>query len=329
MVSKPNLSLEAYQILASMPLLFAAISLVLFFCAQIVALILLPIKTGWAQKVVCAMNSIYQSITTAVFGPPQGVINFEPAKNISSHATYIGTRKVKMLTHVLLAAFGFGVIINIAIMFWNIFLLIESHTCDESIDCFAKVIDVSNESTNIPTAYATYTPVHNCSLEDESLEIICYEFTFSLGTGLAAAGGLFIALQIITKIISVSALKVYTCIPYKKFKGISSHAIIHIITLLLVIAGSIVSIVFYLRSLSTPKILSSTFQFAAVLITVCFGFAIPWYNLTKDVEEAQNDNDTESAMEERPPVPPDQPNGTNYGATIGATDRGLKININS
>ena len=320
MVSKPNLSLEAYQILDSVPLYLVPILLSLFLLLPLVTILLLPIKLEWAMKVFSAMNSFYHSITTAIFGPPSGVINFEQARSTSSHTTYIGRRKVKKITHALLAGFGLSFLLNIAIVFWDIFLFTESYTCDDSLDCFAVGINFINESGNISAVGISYTPVSNCSAdEDESLAIICYEFTFSFGTGLAAVGGMYSALQIIPKIISVSVLKVYsTCIPYKKFMRISSHTIVHIMAVILVTVCCIVSIIFYILNMSVFE-LSSIFQFFAIVFTIWFGFAIPWYNLTEDVPEGQNS--TERTTEGRPLLSSGQPDDTNYGGTGTTNER--------
>lgn len=97
-------------------------------------------------------------------------------------------------------------IVLIYMVFWEIFLVLESYSCDDTaIDCFATNASESN------------LPITDCSLyeNDNDSFIICYKFVFHFGTGLAAAGGMITSLKIITNVVSKSFLKLYSTVREK------------------------------------------------------------------------------------------------------------------
>ena len=146
-------------------------------------------------------QKLFFMIPEIIFGPPKGVINFEPSRTSETHIIYVGNNKVRKKVYISLWLLATTFIFSTIIVFWDLFLLNESYTCeDKTVDCFAFV---SNESIQ-------YQPVDDCSIcEDTDASFVCFEFKFSIGTALAVVGGLLTGMRIITKIISQSFTWLY------------------------------------------------------------------------------------------------------------------------
>ena len=106
------------------------------------------------------IKAVYYGITDVMFGPPKGVINFEPDKSVETHTIYVGQGKTKH-SHRLFPMFdllGVSFVVCIAFIFWDIFLLEETYLCNDiTIDCFAFA---SNTESNLSFDYEL---VMNCS----------------------------------------------------------------------------------------------------------------------------------------------------------------------
>ncbi len=206
-MGKLNLSYETYVMLDTgygIPCVFL-VALILFL---VVIGCLWPCRRwGWAdRKLVKVSNfgvNFLLRFAYAVFGPPQVVMTFEPARDITTNDIYIDTTQV----HKFFASLVFGICAVIVCMFilvttWNDFLFTITKSCTPNHDCFAFI----NESKAIfPIPVLIPVPITNCSEHFNSdVEINCFVFKCSFTSAMATFGGLLTA----TRYISIAVFKV-------------------------------------------------------------------------------------------------------------------------
>lgn len=88
-----------------------------------------------------------------------------------------------------------SIIISAALVFWYVFLLEETFTCDPGLDCFAL-----NSKDQKPLDGHR---IENCSDFEmmDNVTIECYQYVFLIGTGFSAFGGLLSFGEVILQII--------------------------------------------------------------------------------------------------------------------------------
>ena len=229
----------------------------------------------------------------AMFGPPLGIVSYSPTGPHQSSNLYIGLRKATSRNlFVMLHYLSFLIVLNLCTVFWDIFLLEESYICDDiAIDCF-----ISRLGAKTMENISTFQLVTNCSLyHNLDVEFICYRFSFSVGLGLAAVGGLFSVLNGIVKVISVVALKMYSCVCVKRRNRL------YLVVIFLDFSGCIGFMLvigyYYLSDSSKHGFLApyqSLIKIFAIVVTFMFGVAVPWHTVLPDED---NDNQSDTSIE--------------------------------
>ena len=131
----------------------------------------------------------------AVFGPPQVIMTFEPAKDVTTDEIYIDTTQVsKFFALCVLGAGAVYVYILILVTAWNDFLFTITDSCTLTHDCFAFINGSS--PFNNGSAFLSYVvPITNCSDYSNDVKISCFVFTYSFISALATFGGLLTAIR--------------------------------------------------------------------------------------------------------------------------------------
>ncbi len=183
-------------------------------CVFVVAFILLFIvylclsccrRWGWADRMYVKVGNfgvnMFLRFANVLFGPPQVIMNFEPARDITTDDIYIEKNQVSK--HLVIFMFNvYAVVVCVFIMMatWNDFLFKITDSCTPTSDCFAFI---NNGSTTEPTP----EPITNCSdysnsdYSNSTVEINCFVFTFSFTSALATFGGLMTAIRYLSIVI--------------------------------------------------------------------------------------------------------------------------------
>ncbi len=162
----------------------------------------------------------------AVFGPPQVVMTFEPARDMTTNDIYIDTTQVsKPFVSAIIGTCAVVVCMFILVTTWNDFLFkITDGSCTPTNDCFAFI---PGSTTKFLYKFPIPVAITNCS-EYSDVEIHCFVFTFSFTSALTTFGGLMTA----TRYISIAVFNVQFWI-YRK----SNNCIGIVISIFFVILG--------------------------------------------------------------------------------------------
>ena len=173
-------------------------------------------------------------------------------------------------------------------VFWDIFLIRESHGCDDTtIDCFPANISSFD-----------LRPIDDCSRwEKVNVTITCFTFVYEFGTALSAFGGLITMLRLLMSTISAlllwchnGALNNRHC---RSCCGISAAFVQYFlaVTLILVSFGGLVAFL-ALSGIDRPTddfvggildklSLANFLEIIAFMLIVGVGLLFPWQNYTK------------------------------------------------
>ena len=168
------------------------------------------------------------------------------------------------------------------IVFWDLFVFTESQVCDDlAIDCFSPP---SNEIVNNCTDY-----------KDLDVEFICFRFTFSFGIGLAAAGGVFTALQLIVKIISRSSIWFYKKIENRKYCPNCAYVLIFGLAVTASIAAFVLYGFFFFpyylyENYPYSKRIACHCKFGIFVLTFAISFCTPWHTKPKIQNDEKDEN---------------------------------------
>ena len=180
--------------------------------------------------------------TNAVFGPPQVIMTFEPARDVTTDDIYIDTTQVpKFFASLALGSGAVSVYIFILVTAWNDFLFTITDSCTLTHDCFAFINGSS--PFNNGSAFLSYVvPITNCSDYSNDVKISCFVFTYSFISALATFGGLLTAIRYL----SIAVFKVQFWI-YRTLR-ISNY----VIRLLISSCFFVLSVFFMVGILSQP-----------------------------------------------------------------------------
>ena len=125
---------------------------------------------------------------------------------------------------------------------------------------------------------------------DTDTDFVCFEFAFSMGTALAAVGGLWTAMQVITKCISRSLILSFTkcktrcCFKYPYCVQVVIFLMAFVICLL-----AWIGYLYYILFVSNGGHfrIASLVRFLFIIFTILFGLAIPWHNFVVDKQPEQ------------------------------------------
>lgn len=159
-------------------------------------------------------------------------------------------------------------------IFWDVFLLEVSHTCDPGLDCYRDDDDAFHAN-----------PVQNCSgYEEGNVTFTCYAFVFNFGTAAGVAGGLFTIMSGVFEIIGRLFLYLYD-----KTDGKWHTRIMYIQKIMTVVASLIIIVVSILIMWFLEVIDKLTFvnvyQTFIFLLTVIVALRTPWWLLNKPSSE--------------------------------------------
>ena len=148
--------------------------------------------------------ALLKKLSKRFFGPPGSL--FRKQVEVNDEILYMSQGK---LLDYEFNIFGIYVIISLifaALVFWDIFLLEESYSCDDGLDCF-----VTNTTNNKILEVFRSEPVTDCKLHKNADEntIKCFIFVYRFGPGIAAFGGLITMSKIIMNIIAAVFLTIY------------------------------------------------------------------------------------------------------------------------
>ena len=225
------------------------------------------------------LHSLTSKIVMLVFGPPKAILKYERSnellKETNNHSTpnnsiCIKGKKVEPIYVSVLALYVLVFCCFAIEVFWDIFLIdVSTGTkCnDRTSDCYRE-----NNSN----------PITDCYLydSDPSAVFTCYTFSFALGSGLAAVGGLMTVAVFVMKVIAFLFLNMYS-VNHCKLSRCQCHCHKHFIlffqyavVLLGIINFYAVFIVVVTRhsSYSTADVCRSVFIF----VTLVVGCAFPW-----------------------------------------------------
>ena len=271
---KPNHSFDTYRWWESIPVvLLASVGMLIPIIWQF-----LQLAPSWNEKA----TKLLHKAARAVFGPPLGVFSNE--RNSNRDIVYL---KGKVVPKPVLSLLGHYVTISVVLIlmvFWEIFLIQESFACDDTtIDCF--VSNASDENS-------TVLPVTDCTLYediDKDVNIICYKFVYHFGTAMAAAGGMITAIKVITKVVSLIFLKIYS---FKSNSLGNCLVVIHLIINFLLVCICFFGLIIGLPiiALLYPTLLPSDLIRAVwILYTLVVLSWIPWrYFVLNDKDQDED-----------------------------------------
>ena len=234
-----------------------------------------------AAGVSVRIGKVFSKMTLVIFGPPEGIFRYEPApkeeidEHLGTQSVYIRKKKVDNRLVIMLGGYVLAFGLFAVMVFWDIFLLSESHDCDDTtIDCFAYT-DVVN---------ATSGPINDCG-EFENMQnnngtttITCYTFKYAFGAALGAIGGLLTMIRTVMKIISATFLWAYSnagdkckCCSCSVLCVLMFHIFL-VILIPFVLPISFVAIVIGFSSLSVSNII----QIILFIFTLFIGISFPW-----------------------------------------------------
>ncbi|XP_064384552.1 uncharacterized protein LOC135333506 [Halichondria panicea] len=277
---KPNFSYYTYVYIESLPILG-------------VPILVLILGSLFTCRV--CHNDPKDTFLDIFYGPPLAVLTNTPGTEGNKKKFYIGKYEISRRVSWCLYFIGMLFIPSSFIVFWDLFVFTESQVCDDlAIDCFSPP---SHEIVNNCTDY-----------KDLDVEFICFRFTFSFGIGLAAAGGVFTALQLIVKIISRSSIW-FNKRCSKRFEPSESRPTtpqrnknlkycqncVYVLISGLAITASIAAFVlygFYLfpyylyEHYPFSKLIACHCKFGIFVVTFATSFCTPWH--TKPQQQAAN-----------------------------------------
>lgn len=241
----------------------------------VVVLSILSLSIIFTLKINCCHSSIFDGLAKlakGAFGQPLGLFNYQ--QDLKIDEVYIEGKRVPRSVLIALGIYLVMVIVYVAMVFWDIFFIEESSDCDATIDCFAST------ENNIMTE----VPITNCSLYDEdpgkNVTIQCFKFVYRLVPGLAAVGGMLTMSRIVTKLISVAFLYVYSCVGKKycctcccKVPGAALAILQFVLFFLLFIVTAVIPYFIYLYTSFSP---GNIFQTIIIMLTIDIAFIIPW-----------------------------------------------------
>ena len=265
-MTKHNYSLTTYILLDLIPVLIGG-PLIFF------APFILGCLCCFSEKVKDTSNLIASKLALLVFGTPKGFLQHttRQTSNGSEITLYVRKNKFSSLHVWMLAYFVIVYAFLVAQVFWDIFLLDHelSYACvHTTLDCFRQ-----NDSELID----------NCSLYEssanETIIIICYQFTFSIGSGIAAVGGL-INYRIPIFLMNFISHIIFGVHAYaeKKENSLSycllfiSKYIIQYVFLLFSLIGIEIFLIYVL--INNPRV-SNTFQAMSVIFAIIVSVFIP------------------------------------------------------
>lgn len=279
-MAKPNLSQSVYFWLDLVP--FLAVPLLCFGIVIILQVARLCASSGSekAAGVILGFLKVISKMAIVVFGPPEGIFRYDPApkekvdQHIGSREVYIKGKKVHIALVIMMGAYVLTFGLFAIMVFWDIFLLSESHDCDDTtIDCFVESVAINVSSG----------PIRDCSLYEKtagnstsSIRITCYTFTYAFGAALGAIGGLLTMIRIVMKVISAAIMWTYEnasdeckCCSCSLCCVITTHCgLILLIPFILPITFIIIAF----ASLSIANII----QIILFILTLAIGMSFPW-----------------------------------------------------
>lgn len=193
------------------------------------------------------------------------------------------TTKKKVVVRATLASMEFlflnsvSILVCSALLFWYIFLLKQTFTCDPGVDCFALSIEDKSPLQQ--------RPIDNCSDFEmmNNVTIECYHYAFLFGTGLSAFGGLLkfgeISLRISISVffwgVDAATSTVTTVTTKSKIWNILKRIVgVFIIVILALSPVTVIvtgfSFIISLVVSNIVKEVATLFKFILYLITFCF-----------------------------------------------------------
>ena len=282
-MSKRNHSYTYYQVIELFPVIFCAIvTFIVVFSLYLYQFLSrrCSIK-GAAKSVNKSMFKWLTKLIKIVFGPPVGLVHDKPHEDEELDGDnvpviYIHKEKVPKSVVLMLGSYVVLFFIFSFTVFLQLFLLELSSECDDTtIDCFAN-----NDSTS-----DSFVPIDNCEVYEgygSNVTIICYDFSFSFGPALGAAGGLLPMIKLVMKAISVFFLNIYEKF---KIKNKSSRFLCTVLFQYLLIfalfIGGEAGVVYLTIGISTSTNYSNVLQFCLIFLTLCMGLGIPWSKFIK------------------------------------------------
>jgi hypothetical protein len=285
-MTKPNLSKIVYVLLEIAPLILIILFCIVFFIIMKYIQECVNLCSKKAATATVVITKIFSKMALVVFGPPEGIFRYEAApteeldEHLGTQVVYIRKKRVDNRWVVMLGVHVLTFGVFAMMVFWDIFLLSESHVCDDTtIDCFAET-DVVN---------ATSGPINDCAKFETTLTnngtttITCYTFTYAFGPALGAVGGLFTMIRIIMKIISAMFLWAYSNAGDKCKRCSCSFRCVFIfhgilIIFVLPIITAFVAIAVGFSTLSIPNHI----QVLLFMLTLSIGIGFPWCLFTGD-----------------------------------------------
>ena len=277
---KPNISETTYELLELLPtiaLFSLGVSILTVYLIAIICCLSLK-KFDTVISSYKTLSKLLTKLMMMVFGPGgRSVLHYKRHEDTEIDALqipviYIHKRRVPTGFVVMFELYVASFILFSVTVFWDIFLLTESNDCDDTtIDCFAQV--AGND---------TILPIYDCKIyenHDANVTISCFTFTYSLGRALAAIGGLLNMIDIIMKGIAGTFLCLYGY-AVKSRKKCILYLIISLQILMAVVVpfAILVGITVYVKSTTYSLSLSYTSiaQLVLGILTLVFGFSIPW-----------------------------------------------------
>ena len=282
-MTKHNWSQHVYTSLDLVPIvLISVFSIVLYTVMQCIRM---GMKLGSkkAANVNHGVLKIISKMALVVFGPPENIFRYEAApkeeldEQTGTQVVYIRRKRVSNGFVVMLGGYVLTFGLFAVMVFWDIFLLSESHDCDDTtIDCFSQT-DIANASSGL---------IKDCAeLEMQTngtTLITCYTFTFAFGAALGAIGGLLTMIRIVMKIISSTFLWAYSnagdnckCCSCSIYCVLIFHIIL--VTLIPFVAAIIITlIVVGSSSLNYNLSIANIIQVVLFMLTLLIGISFPW-----------------------------------------------------
>ena len=265
---KPNYPESAYILLEELPTLIvtpllAVVVVILYICYR---------ALSCSEKVRTCCELMLKGIiklAKVFFGTPTGLFHKREATE-EEDAVYIGNKEVPYGILIRLGVYVISFSLFALIVFWDIFLIKQSNSCDDTtIDCFVNTTAEGELITNC-SQYAELT----------NITITCYKFVFDYGSALSAVGGLLTMIKITMKIIAAAFLALYGSIGQRcGHKVRLCPLIFHMILVLLIpIAIPIATIILISTSSLFHFSLAIIFRVILFLFTILIGCTIPWYN---------------------------------------------------
>lgn len=210
------------------------------------------------------------------FGPPMGVFgkrerHGEQEDRDDRDDVFINDTRVPDWILALLGLFMISFGILAMLIFWDIFLIRESSSCDNNIDCFARFKNTSEENSTFKTV-----PISDCSEYEvtDNITISCFEFVYELGDAIGTIGGLITGVQLVMKMISIAVIYIYNskCASNKccKYCLLAVHALIVAVTF----AGALTAIQVLVGFLNLT--IGGWIKALLYVLTICLALVIPW-----------------------------------------------------